>query len=780
MFLIEVSLPLPLFKSFHYLSDIFIPPGVRVVVPFGKQTLVGIVWNAIETTPDKLDPTIEYKEIIDVLDPLPLYPPKFFPFLEWISKYYHTPLGLVLKMALPSGVFKMPERRIYLTEEGEKALKKGTLPQVFTQCLKGGANLKTFLKKNKLKLKDIKNWERLGLLLVKSEIPRVKLATEVFYRLVKRPKGELGESLAQLFGENLELPAYVLREKIASKELKRLLREGYLERLEFPKMRRITLPTEPLRDYVLTPTQRGILQQLEKGLYEGKGQIFLLHGVTGSGKSLIYLELIKRVLAQGKRVLFLLPEIALTHYIERLLFDHFKGEIAVLHSALTSNQRFSEWMKVLEGRAKIVLGTRSAIFAPVEGLGLIIVDEEHDPSYKEENLPCKYQARDLAILRGKREGAMVLLGSATPSIKSYFYARRGVYNLLTLKERPFVKMPEVKLVKLKPKEWVSKEVLYEIEKTLAKGKSLFVYLNRRGYAPLVRCEECGYVWACPNCGIPLTYHKSEERLLCHYCAFEIGSKILCPNCSSPKQRYFRLGTERVEEEFQRLFPGVEILRFDRDTVTSEKKLNEILNKLYDPRPKIIVGTQMGVHGHNFPQVNLVIVLRAEEGLFLPHYKAEERTFQLLLQAEGRAGRKDERGKVIIQTAMPEHYVINLALKQDYETFFQEELLKRKKYGFPPFKRLALFKMEAASEERLIEKATKLKMEMETFKEQKNLSLEILGPSPAPLRKLRGKYRWFLLLKSDSHRDLHILLDAFKDVRIAGINIELDVDPEDLL
>ncbi len=782
MYLLEVILPLPLFKTFHYLSSHYVIPGARVVVPFGAQKLVGIVWSVEEATSEKLDPKIEYKEIDEVLDPLPLYPQKFFPFLEWVSKYYLSPLGIVLKTALPSGVFKIPERRIFLTSEGKRALKKGVLPEAFKVILenKKGISLKNFTKKYKIHTRKIKEWVRLGLLDLRVVIPQVRIPVEVFYRLRKLPKGELGEKLEALFYETEEVHERTLKEIFSLKKLRKLIEEGILERIEIPKTRRIIIPTEALRDYELTPKQRRVFNQLASSLREGGFKPFLLYGVTGSGKSLIYLELIKEALKEGKRVLFLLPEIALTHFVEKVLYQHFRERLALLHSALTPQQRLSEWMKVLDGRADIVIGTRSAIFAPVEKLGLIIVDEEHDSSYKEENLPCKYHARDLALVRGKMEGALVLLGSATPSIKSYYFAKTGKYHLLTLTERPFVTMPEVKLTLYKRGNIISEEVKREIENTLEKGRSVFVYLNRRGYAPLVKCEECGYVWECPNCGIPLTYHKDEEAILCHYCSFGVNVKILCPQCKRGKWKFLRFGTERIEEILKGEFPGVEVVRFDRDSVSSEKRLSELFEKIYAPFPKIIVGTQMGVHGHNFPQVNLVVVLRAEEGLFLPHYKASERTFQLLLQAEGRAGRKDERGRVLIQTALPDHYVISKALSQDYEGFFYEELLQRKKYGFPPFKKLAVIRFEGVNEEKIKERAIKLKEKMEAIKLAKKFSLEILGPSPCPMRKLRGLYRWQLLIKGDTSKEIHALLEPFKEEKYTGIKMEIDVDPEELL
>lgn len=780
MYLAQVLLPLPLPKGFDYLSDQYLLPGTRVVVPFGRQHLVGLIWQCFETSLEKLDPLLEYKEISEILEHFPLYPPRFFPLLEWVSNYYHTPLGIVLKMALPSGVFKIPERRVRLTTEGKKVLKGDIRLRSLFDSLQRGISLKGLIKKGRFKIKEVKEWERLGLVKIETIIPRTKIPVEVFYRLKVAPLEGSIDRLVAIFGENTEVPEVVLREKLKKGEIERFLKGGYLERVELPKTRRITFPTDFQVDYVLTSLQREVLNRLVRAYEEGSKKPFLLHGVTGSGKSLIYLELIKEVLKKGKRVLFLLPEIALTHYVERMLYECFKDKIAVLHSAITPTQKLSEWIKILEGRAQIVIGTRSAVFAPVENLGLIIVDEEHDSSYKEEQLPCKYHARDVAIVRGRHEGALVLLGSATPSVKSYFFARTDKYELLTLKERPFVTMPDIQLVPVKRFRWISEEVLKEIETTLVKGRSVFVYLNRRGYAPLVICEDCDYVWSCPNCGIPLTYHKSEERLLCHYCSFGLPTNLLCPHCKGNNYKFYRAGTERIEEELAKLFPEIEILRFDRDVVSSERKLKEVLDKLYDPNPKIIVGTQMGVHGHNFPQVNLVVVLRAEEGLFLPHYKAEERTFQLLLQAEGRAGRKDEKGRVLIQTNQKDHYVIKYALKQDYEGFFQEEILKRKRYGFPPFVRLAVFRFEGLNEESLRERLIELKNDMEECRTAKDLPLEILGPSPAPIRKLRGLYRWQIIVKSISIKALHQFLELYRRIDLRGIRMTLDIDPEELL
>jgi len=426
----------------------------------------------------------------------------------------------------------------------------------------------------------------------------------------------------------------------------------------------------------------------------------------------------------------------------------------------------------------IVIGTRSAIFAPIENLGLIIVDEEHDPSYKEEGLQCKYHARDLAIKRAKQENIPVILGSATPSIKTYYFAKTKKYYLFTLKERPFVCLPKIKIINHEGFKLFSTQIKHEIQKVLEKGNSVFLYLNRRGYAPIVKCNECGYIWMCPNCGISLTYHKDENVLLCHHCNFKIYSFRVCPDCEGTSIKLLRAGTQRIEEEVKREFPDVEVFRFDRDVINTKKKLMEILEKLYKDTPKIIIGTQMGIHGHNFPNVELVAVLRAEEGLFLPDYKAGERVFQLLIQACGRAGREGEQGKVILQTFLSEHYVLNYVISQDYEGFFEKELELRKIYGFPPFNRLARIKVEGLKEEEVKDLILKI---YSFIMQKKPEELDVLGPSPCPFKKLKNRYRWHIILRSKRYTIFaRLIKEIIARFQKPGLKVIWDIDPEDML
>lgn len=792
MFLTEIVFPLPFDQTFYYLSERNILPGVRCIVSFRERKLIGIVIgckNVSDEEIKEIKKNYRLKFVEEILDESPIIPHKMFTFLEWVAGYYLCPLGLVFKVVLPSGVFKLPQKRIFLTKEGKEALKYGELPEVFSFIKNKGYNLKNFLKKTRLSSKEILQLEKRNLVRIEYQLPKITLPKETFIRVKKDLKdifyrlSDREREIIEYLEEVEEIPERVLRKIFPIKNFNKLIQMGILERVEYPKTRKISLFGNIPESYTLTSSQDFIAEEIKRLVKEEKFFPVLLHGVTGSGKSLIYLEVIREVLERGKRILILVPEIALTTYMEMLILKNFKTRVALLHSGLSPGERLSEWMRILNKEVDIVVGARSAIFAPLENIGLIVVDEEHDPSYKEENLSCKYNARDLALIRGQMENAVVILGSATPSIKSYYFGIQGKYKLFKLKERPETDLPEIQVIPSSGFKIITETLKKEILKVLKENKSVFLYLNRRGYAPLVRCEECHYVWECPNCGIPLTYHKEENVLLCHHCEFKLLGVTVCPSCRGTKVKFLRAGTERVEEEIKKIFNEVEVIRLDRDTVNTEKKLFSILEKIYQKKSKIIIGTQLGVHGHNFPEVKLVGVIRAEEGLFLPSYKAAERTFQLLVQASGRAGRHKERGKAIFQTALVDHYVIKYAINQDYENFFREELNLRKKFLFPPFVRIAQIRIEGIREERVKEVSLKIKDRLlELVNKENSSGVQVLGPTPCPVRKLRGFYRWHLILKTDSYKKINQVLKKFvEDIpKIRGLKVTIDIDPEDLL
>lgn len=792
MFLAEIVFPLPLDQTFYYLSEKDVIPGVRCIVSFKERRLIGIVVRCkrvIEEEVREIERKYKLKFIEETLDASPIIPQRTFVFLEWVANYYLCPLGLVLKVALPSGVFKLPQKRLFLTQKGKEALQYGELPEVFSLIKERGYDLKRFLRKTQLSNREILNLEKKGFLRVESQLPKITLPKEIFIRIKKTPKdvfsklSDREKGLIDYLNEVTEVPEKVLKKLFSVKEINKLLQMEILERVEYPKTRKISLFGNVPESYSLTPSQDFIAEEIKKLVREEKFSPVLLYGVTGSGKSLIYLEVIREVLQRGRKVLILVPEIALTTYMEMLILKNFKTRIALLHSGLSPGERFSEWLKILNREVDIVVGARSAIFAPLEDIGLIVVDEEHDPSYKEENLPCKYNARDLALIRGQMENAVVVLGSATPSIKSFYFGIQGKYELFKLKERPETELPEIQVIPSSGFKILTESLKREIFKVLKENKSVFLYLNRRGYAPLVRCEECHYVWECPNCGIPLTYHKEENVLICHHCEFKLLGVTVCPSCKGTRVKFLRAGTERVEEEIKKIFKEVEVIRLDRDTVNTEKKLFSVLEKIYQKKSKIIIGTQLGAHGHNFPEVKLVGVIRAEEGLFIPSYKAAERTFQLLVQASGRAGRHKERGKAIFQTTLVDHHAIKFAINQDYESFFREELTLRKKFLFPPFVRMAQIKIEGIREERVREVSLEIKNKLlEIANKDISSGVQVLGPTPCPIRKLRGFYRWHLILKTDSYKKINQILKKFVEdtSKIRGMKVTIDIDPEDLL
>ncbi|NPA39688.1 MAG: primosomal protein N' [Thermodesulfobacteria bacterium] len=789
MYLLEVVLPLPLFQTFYYLSEDYILEGIRVLVPFRNTKLIGIVKNCKKTDENEVKAfEFELKEVSEVIDSSPIIPPRIFPFLEWVAEYYLSPIGQVFKIALPPGTFSIPQRRIYLTPEGKEALKNGELPECFNVIKKRGYSVKRFTKKFGISLSKITKFAKQGLLKIEYSFPAVKEPKEKFIRLTSKGLEEsdkLSEEAKKVLSylkEKGEVPEKILKEFFSSYYIRKLLKVGYIERVEYPRLRKIFVSFPVPETYELTSEQKEVYQGISQKIDSGGFCPILLFGVTGSGKSFVYLELIKKVLKERKRVLILVPEIALTTYMEVLLLHQFKEGIALLHSGLSQGERLREWKKVLSGEAKIVVGTRSAIFAPIENLGLIIVDEEHDPSYKEENLACKYNARDLAVLRAKFEEVPVILGSATPSIKSYYLAKKGKYHLFTLKKRPYARLPEVKIIENKEGLYLTKALVNIIKGELKKGKSVFLYLNRRGYSPLVICEECGYVWTCPNCGIALVYHREFESLECHYCGFRISSKVVCPSCKGDRFKFRRAGTEKIEERIKLIFPEVKVVRLDRDSVSTESRLFEVLKEIYSEEPKIIVGTQMGVHGHNFPGVDVVGILRAEEGLFIQFYKSAERTFALLVQAAGRAGRRDIRGLVVLQTSIPDHYVIKYAIKQDYEGFYEKEIIFREKFRVPPFARIAIVKIEGVKEEKVVEICEKVtKLFLKTIEEKGLRGVDVLGPAPCPLVKLKGLYRWHILIKAQAHKEIKILIkELLNTKRVPGIKISFDIDPEELM
>ena len=746
--IIEVAIPLHIETIFHYLVPERLAPlvrtGKRVLVPFGRRKLTGYIIGKVGIADGDL------REIIDILDQEPLFTAKELEFLRWTAGYYLYPLGEVLKGALPAGINIESRKKGALTEDGVS---------VKEEVLTGGKRVKT----------------------------------AVFYRPTGAfPSGKALKGKRALLVEFLkevgEAPAAVLRRECGadSAMLKGLQEQGYISGEDREVYR------DPFREVVfehdqplnLNMAQEDSLTRITAAADKDSFAPFLLHGVTGSGKTEVYLQSISHILTLGRTALVLVPEIALTPQLVTRFKRRFTCGIAVLHSGLSDGERFDEWRRIRRGEAAIVIGARSAIFAPLERIGMIVVDEEHDASYKQSE-GLRYNARDLALVRGKMEHACVILGSATPLVTTFHAAQGGKLGYLHLPARVRdLPMPVVELIDGRGRkgETFLPEMKAALEKNINQGGQALLFINRRGFATFLICAECGHVLNCPNCSVTLTYHRRKERHFCHYCDYSIPAPSLCPACQSQEITLLGRGTERVEEEARALFPTVRISRMDRDTTRGRGGHARILRGLEDGSIDILIGTQMIAKGHDFPGVTMVGVVSADATLNLPDFRSAERAFQLITQVMGRAGRGDMPGRVVVQSLAPEHYAITRAVFHDFAGFYAEELEFRREAGYPPFAHLAalLFSGNSAAEvEKVGGEAARL-----LFKTKQDIKtrVEILGPAAAPLSKVRGRYRWQILLKSSVRKDLHRLLATFKDkLKLpAVVRLSIDVDPVDML
>ena len=561
--------------------------------------------------------------------------------------------------------------------------------------------------------------------------------------------------------------------------------KGWITRYQIEKYRNPYQidQVQPSTPKKLTAEQAQATNAVDQAIDEKKATTFLLEGVTGSGKTEVYLQIIQHALAQGKSALMLVPEISLTPQIVRQFKARFGDQVALLHSALSDGERYDEWRRIEKGDAQVVVGARSAIFAPIKNLGVIIMDEEHETSYKQEDMP-RYHARDVAQWRGQYHHCPVVLGSATPSLESRARAQKGVYQWLRLTKRINGKdLPHVQLVDMRqagryaPTTDISQELATEIQKKLALNEQVVLMLNRRGYSSFLMCRECGEVIKCPNCDISLTYHKDTNSLKCHYCGHEEPVPQVCPNCHSKAVRYFGTGTQRVEKELTELFPTARILRMDVDTTRRKGAHERILDEFGKHHADILLGTQMIAKGLDFPNVTLVGVLNADTSLGLPDFRASERTFQLLTQVSGRAGRAEKEGNVLIQTYNPDHYAIQYAQRQDYEHFFGKEMQVRHQGGYPPYYYTIQITASARTEADAAQKMFQIRGEIVNYLSQNAV---ILGPTPQSIMRINNRYYYQLVIKYKNEPQLenylqNLLLTSQKEER-NGLQIVIDRDP----
>jgi primosomal protein N' (replication factor Y) len=573
---------------------------------------------------------------------------------------------------------------------------------------------------------------------------------------------------------------------ISSSVLKGLIEKGWLEErmkevYRDPYEDRIIRKTEPL---TLTHEQSEAIMPVLASIEENIHEAFLLYGVTGSGKTEVYLQSIQKVIEDGKEGIVLVPEISLTPQMVNRFKSRFGDLVAVLHSGLSVGEKYDEWRKIQRKEVKVVVGARSAIFAPFENLGIIIIDEEHETSYKQEDNP-KYHARDVAIERGKRHRCPVVLGSATPSLETFARAKKGVYKLLTLSKRMNEqRLPDVQIVDMREElregnRSMFSRILHEkIQDRIAKKEQIVLFLNKRGHSSFVMCRDCGYVTQCPNCDISLTYHRYSQQMKCHYCGHEAIVPNICPECGSDHIRYFGTGTQKVEEELGKIFPEARVIRMDVDTTSRKGSHEKLLSAFQEGKADILLGTQMIAKGLDFPNITLVGVLSADTMLHLPDFRSSEKTFQLLTQVSGRAGRHELAGEVVIQTYSPEHYSIELAGEQDFDKFYQREMMIRKIHQYPPFYYIALITVHHENLMKVVDTIEKITRFLHSRLSQNAL---ILGPVASPIPRINNKYRYQCLIKYKREPKLtetlkEILEHYGKDTQVNGLQVSIDTNP----
>jgi primosomal protein N' (replication factor Y) (superfamily II helicase) len=709
-------------------------PGQRLLVPFGRGRALGFYLGPAEA-PDKT----RLKPIAQVLEAEPALPGDVFRLIAFAAAHYRYPLGEALRAALPPGLTRAVEDRPVMPEVVQTA--------VATEAAAGAS-------------------------LVRAPSQAAALA----YLLAVGGRAELGE-LAHAVPK-------------ARDAVRRLVARGLVRLETADAIPRPGTGFAQARPAHLTSGQEAAVQALLRALDAGAYRAFLLHGVTGSGKTEVYLRAAEHALGSGKGALVLVPEIALTPQLVGRFRSRFGAQVAVLHSGLKDRERRGHWQALRAGRVRLAVGVRSAVFAPVANLGLLVVDEEHDASFKQDE-KLRYQARDLAVVRARDLGAVVVLGSATPSLETYENARRGRYEVLELPvrvdDRP---MPVVEVVDLRrrPRKRgetppaLAEESATALAETLAKGQQAILFLNRRGHSTTLLCEACGQSVSCQHCDVALTLHLQPKGLQCHYCGATRAVPEACPACGGALVR-LGSGTERVEAEVAALCPTARVARLDRDAVGTGERLTERLSSFAKGELDVLVGTQMVAKGHDFPGVTLVCVVSADTGLLLPDFRAAERTFQLLTQVAGRAGRGQETGRVLVQTYNPEAESVARAATHDFAGFAARELEWRKALAYPPFSRLAAIRLEGADADRTAEAARALGRVLQRSLPPSASGVRLLGPAPAPLSRLKGLVRWQLLLKAPQHRVLRPVLDAAERALAGlphGVRGVLDVDPGAML
>ena len=719
----RVAVPRPVEDVFHYrIPDHLlgrIAPGHIVTAPFGKGTINGVVMEVLEKVPLKVRSILSVSPVLPVED-------KLLELTRWTASYYQSPLGLIVRMCVPPPV-RSQSSKFRLTEKGRSALNEDTAGPFgdLLAALKRGARTAAHLEK--------------------------KFSSDEFERC-------LGEGLIEVSDSSPSGP---------------VAGETGLKEPQYKK--------DEDTVHTLTLDQKRVLDSIEKSIDDGSFSVALLQGVTGSGKTEIYLRAAQKVMNMGQSVLLLVPEISLTPLLTFRLERIAQDRVAVVHSALTAAQKRSSWEDVREGRARLVVGVRSGVFVPIPDLGLIIVDEEHDASFRQEETPS-YHARDVAVKRGQIQGIPVILGSATPSMESYRNSEVGKYRRLELPKRvtPYP-APKIEIVNMADPEvtrtenpFLSDRLMSVLKETVDGGSQAMLFLNRRGFSPFILCPDCNYTLPCPNCAVTLTYHR-KRGMLCHYCGHLQPPPEACPNCQGIRMSPVGTGTQRLESAIASALPEAVIERLDRDIIVKKGALQDIYTRMDRSEIQVLVGTQIIAKGHDFPNVTLVGILNAEQALDFPDFRSSERTYQLITQVSGRAGRGTKKGRAIVQSYFPGHYSVSMALDGDYRDFYEAEASIRSSLGYPPFGRMGRVIVEGAKEE-TVQKAC-----MDIARRHSGTKgIRILGPSSAPLPRILNRHRWHLLLLASDHSTLSKALRSTREKSYKSVRVHVRVDPYHLM
>ncbi|MBV9302982.1 MAG: primosomal protein N' [Acidobacteriaceae bacterium] len=799
----DVSLPVPLHCAFTYELPLTLGhsarPGCRVVVPFGSgRNLTGVVLKTHDDSPSH-----RVRDVLRVIDAEPVLDGELLQLGNWIAEYYCAPLGEVLKSMLPLSGETRRSVRYSLTRAGRDAARQLIVrPEsdaavkvlsILEQQPRSAAYFRANVREARSSIKRL--LER-GWVSAEQEqetrhplrVPAERLQAEFICRSDPGAKLKKNERELLAFLELHPGPHNLgeLRSRVrkASEAARGLARRELIRLAPAP----LVGPQGFERPIpVLNPQQQKALDQIAEALRKNEFASFLLEGVTGSGKTEVYLRSIEAALSMGKNALLLVPEIALTPAMAGQFFHRFDRDVAILHSAFGDTERTEQWRRIRSGQARVVVGTRSGVFAPVQRLGLIIVDEEHDTSYKQQETP-RYHGRDVALMRAKNSGAVAILGSATPSVETRYNGEQGKYTMLRLPDRIEQRpLPEVEIVDMrlefletKRQAMFSRKLLEQIEQRLANGEQTMLLLNRRGFSNFMVCRACGERLECANCAVVLTHHKRDRRMLCHYCGYSEKIPSHCPNCGSDHTHFLGSGSERVEEELHRHFPDARVARLDRDSARGKGMIEQILHSFHSGETDILAGTQMIAKGHDIPNVTLVGVVLADIGLGMPDFRAAERSFQLLTQAAGRAGRGTAPGRVIIQTLNPDHYAVRFAAQHDYDGFYKKELAFRKWLRYPPFAALASVLVRAQKQEDALRLATQLGFILTPPPE----GVRVMGPAEAPVLKLKNEFRYQILLKGARRPILRNVLQQLRQFaekeKWSATALAIDVDPISLM